>query len=393
MITKRKVMKSYDILVLGGGASGSICAIQVKSLNKNKNIAIIDNQNRIAKKLLVTGNGRCNITFENMINKAYNQSIDTFLNKFSNLDLINYFKNLGLVCFCEEGRYYPLSNSAKSVVEVVENAMNNLKIPIFLEHEILNISKIGEKFKVVTSKETFVCNTLVYALGKSDKLLENFNLKNRRSFPSLVALKTQENLRNLQNIKVSNVQVTAYLNNGESDSEYGEVLFKEHGISGVCIFNLSALFARNQVKNGFISIDLMPNHSKQSLEKLLLERKDNLSVTINHFLDGIMVRPLNYYLLNKFKLQEEMPCATLSKSDISNMANTIKNLKFEVTDFYQNNQVFSGGIGLDNLDKNLQCKKYPNLYVIGESVDVDGKCGGFNLQWAWTSGFIVGCNI
>lgn len=393
MITKRKVMKSYDILVLGGGASGSICAIQVKSLNKNKNIAIIDNQNRIAKKLLVTGNGRCNITFENMINKAYNQSIDTFLNKFSNLDLINYFKNLGLVCFCEEGRYYPLSNSAKSVVEVVENAMNNLKIPIFLEHEILNISKIGEKFKVVTSKETFVCNTLVYALGKSDKLLENFNLKNRRSFPSLVALKTQENLRNLQNIKVSNVKVTAYLNNGESDSEYGEVLFKEHGISGVCIFNLSALFARNQVKNGFISIDLMPNHSKQSLEKLLLERKDNLSVTINHFLDGIMVRPLNYYLLNKFKLQEEMPCATLSKSDISNMANTIKNLKFEVTDFYQNNQVFSGGIGLDNLDKNLQCKKYPNLYVIGESVDVDGKCGGFNLQWAWTSGFIVGCNI
>ena len=393
MITKRKVMKSYDILVLGGGASGSICAIQVKSLNKNKNIAIIDNQNRIAKKLLVTGNGRCNITFENMINKAYNQSIDTFLNKFSNLDLINYFKNLGLVCFCEEGRYYPLSNSAKSVVEVVENAMNNLKIPIFLEHEILNISKIGEKFKVVTSKETFVCNTLVYALGKSDKLLENFNLKNRRSFPSLVALKTQENLRNLQNIKVSNVKVTAYLNNGESDSEYGEVLFKEHGISGVCIFNLSALFARNQVKNGFILIDLMPNHSKQSLEKLLLERKDNLSVTINHFLDGIMVRPLNYYLLNKFKLQEEMPCATLSKSDISNMANTIKNLKFEVTDFYQNNQVFSGGIGLDNLDKNLQCKKYPNLYVIGESVDVDGKCGGFNLQWAWTSGFIVGCNI
>ena len=393
MITKRKVMKSYDILVLGGGASGSICAIQVKSLNKNKNIAIVDNQNRIAKKLLVTGNGRCNITFENMINKAYNQSIDTFLNKFSNLDLINYFKNLGLVCFCEEGRYYPLSNSAKSVVEVVENAMNNLKIPIFLEHEILNISKTGKKFKVVTSKETFVCNTLVYALGKSDKLLKNFNLKNRRSFPSLVALKTQENLQNLQNIKVSNVQVTAYLNNGESDSEYGEVLFKEHGISGVCIFNLSALFARNQVKNGFISIDLMPNHSKQSLEKLLLERKDNLSVTINHFLDGIMVRPLNYYLLNKFKLQEEMPCATLSKSDISNMANTIKNLKFEVTDFYQNNQVFSGGIGLDNLDKNLQCKKYPNLYVIGESVDVDGKCGGFNLQWAWTSGFIVGCNI
>ena len=386
-------MKSYDILVLGGGASGSICAIQVKSLNKNKNIAIIDNQNRIAKKLLVTGNGRCNITFENMINKAYNQSIDTFLNKFSNLDLINYFKNLGLVCFCEEGRYYPLSNSAKSVVEIIENAIDNLDIPLFLEHEICSISKDGEKFKVVTSMETFVCNTLVYALGKSDKLLENFNLKNRRSFPSLVALKTQENLRNLQNIKVSNVQVTAYLNNGESDSEYGEVLFKEHGISGVCIFNLSALFARNQVKNGFISIDLMPNHSKQSLEKLLLERKDNLSVTINHFLDGIMVRPLNYYLLNKFKLQEEMPCATLSKSDISNMANTIKNLKFEVTDFYQNNQVFSGGIGLDNLDKNLQCKKYPNLYVIGESVDVDGKCGGFNLQWAWTSGFIVGCNI
>ena len=217
-------MKSYDILVLGGGASGSLCAIQVKSLNKNKNIAIIDNQNRIAKKLLVTGNGRCNITFENMINKAYNQSIDTFLNKFSNIDLINYFKNLGLVCFCEEGRYYPLSNSAKSVVEVVENAMNNLKIPIFLEHEILNISKTGKKFKVVTSKETFVCNTLVYALGKSDKLLENFNLKNRRSFPSLVALKTQENIRNLQNIKVSNVKVTAYLNNGESDWASSEVM-------------------------------------------------------------------------------------------------------------------------------------------------------------------------
>ena len=393
MISKRIDMKSFDILVLGGGASGSICAIRAKSLNPNKSIAIIDNQNRIAKKLLVTGNGKCNITFEKMIDKAYNQNIDAFFNRFSNFDLLDYFKKLGLLCFCEEGRYYPLSNSAKSVVEIIENAIDNLGIPLFLEHEIFSISKKDEKFVVVTSKEIFECNTLVYALGKSDKLLENFDFDCKKCFPSLMALKTKENLKNLQNIKVSNVKVTAHLDSGESDTEQGEVLFKEHGLSGVCIFNLSTLFARNQVKNGSISIDLMPYYSKQTLKKLLAERKNTLNVTIKHFFDGIMVRPLNYYLLNKLKLQEDRPCFTLTNSEISNMAFIIKNLTFSVCDFYENNQVFSGGIELDNLDGNLQSKKYDNLYIIGESLNVDGKCGGFNLQWAWTNGFIVGSKI
>ena len=137
----------------------------------------------------------------------------------------------------------------------------------------------------------------------------------------------------------------------------------------------------------------MPNMSEESLKTLLRKRK-SLNVKISNFFDGFFVNQLGFYILNNAKIQnEDRDCSTLSEKEIENLAHSIKNISLKVKGHYENNQVHSGGIRLEDLTSNLESKKIKNLYFCGEVCDVDGKCGGYNLQWAWTSGHIVGENL
>ena len=208
--------------------------------------------------------------------------------------------------------------------------------------------------------------------------------------PSLVSLKI-DCPKFLNGIRVSNVKVSL-LADGKEKSDWGEILFRENGISGICVFNLSTLLARNNTQNGKIEIDLLPNMSDEQTYNLLLKRR-NLNVKINSFFEGLFVSQIGYEILNRMKLYEERQCKTLSENDIQKMTKLIKHLDFNVKGFLDNNQVFSGGVPLSSLEANLQSKQIPNLYFTGEACDVDGECGGYNLQWAWTSGKIVGENL
>lgn len=386
-------MKIFETIILGAGASGSICAIQAK--RRNIDIAVIDKNSKIAKKILVTGNGRCNLTNTFYENKnVYNTDITNFFSIFSYENTLKFFNSIGLEVINQNGWIYPISNSAKSVVEVIENEFCRLEIPCYLENEITEIKYENDFFCITTNKDYFKCKKLIFALGGNNiNLLNNFNVQYDTFSPSLCALKTKENLKNLQNIRIDNVKVYAKDSNGNTDYEVGEVLFKEHGLSGMCIFNLSTLFARNNKFEGEISIDLMPNLNKNELYEYLKNRASKLNIDINHFFDGLFNRQIGYYILNKLSLDETKSCKTLNDSTLKNIAFLIKNLTFHVIDNYDNNQVFSGGICLKNLSSNLEYKAIKNLYFCGEICDVDGKCGGYNLQWAWTSGYIVGSNL
>lgn len=385
-------MKYFDIVILGGGASG--CMAGIVASEKNKSIAIIDKANKIAKKILVTGNGRCNLTNTNMSSGFFNQNIDKFLDKFNQNDTLSFFEKLGLETYSdEEGRVYPLSNSAKSVVSVITNKIENSQIQTFVENEILSIKKEGNKFTIVTDKEAFECKKLVFALGGNllSQIENNFSLAIKPYSPSLVSLKIKCS-KFLANTKVSNVQVTAKNAKNQTLSERGEILFRENGISGICVFNLSTIFSRINDFNGTITIDLLPNLTKEELYQKLLQRK-NLNVKINKFFDGLFSSPIGYEILNRCNLDEEKSVATLTNDVIGKMVLLIKNLDFKVCGNLENNQVYSGGISLESLDTTLQSKKIENLHFCGEACDVDGVCGGYNLQWAWTSGFIVGESI
>lgn len=381
-------MKYSDVIIIGGGASGSFCTLFA---SKNQKITIIDNQNKIAKKILVTGNGRCNLTNKNISYENYNQNIQPYLNKFNANQTLDFFKSIGLeTYFDEQGRVYPLSNSAKSVQEVLQNQIEKRNIDVKLETEVTNITKNEDNFILETTKGIFSCKKLVVATGGNSmlKTLKNLNINYKTFSPSLVSLKTKIS-KNLANVKLSNVKVTATNTFGQSKSDFGEVLFKESGLSGICIFNLSTIYSRVKNFKGLISIDLLPNLSYEEVYNLLFQRRQ-LKININRFFDGLFVREIAYEILNRIKIDENRSSMALSSNELHYFTKQIKNLQFDVVDCYQNNQVFSGGVNLEDLTLNLESKKNKNLFFCGEICDVDGICGGYNLQWAWTSGKIVG---
>lgn len=377
-------MKDYDAIIIGCGASGTMCALSTK----NKNVAIIDCNFLPSKKILVTGNGRCNLTNLNLDSSFYNTNIDAYLNQFNVKQTLAFFEKLGLEWYAdEENRVYPITNSAKSVVDVLNKDLKN-KVEMFLDETVLNIKKENEKFVVSTNKNIFSCKKLVISTGGNTELFKNLNILSSSFTPSLVALKCSNNLKNLNGVRISNALVTAICENNKK-SEMGEVLFKEDGLSGIVIFNLSSIFSRAKNFNGKIVIDMFPSLSLSTLKQKLENRK-MLNVPLNKFFVGFLQNSVADEVLKQSKLNGNIDSKELTENEINVLATTLKNLTFNIVGAYSNNQIFSGGVDLSELTLGLESKKVKNLYFTGEVCNVDGVCGGYNLQWAWTSGHIVG---
>ncbi len=374
----------FDVIILGGGASGMMCACSING----KSVAVVDAGTRPAKKLMVTGNGRCNLTNLNVSSDAYNQNIDKYLKKFNQRQTLQFFKRLGLETYADEqGRVYPLSNSAKSVVDVLNFGAKEVKF--FSERQALDVKKDASGFVVTLGNIQLVSEKLVLATGgNSEKVLQELGVNYKKFVPSLVSLESK-GTRDLNGIRVSNVLVTATNSFGEIKSEIGEVLFRENGLSGIVVFNLSTLFSRKDSFKGKVKIDLLPDVSEKALAEMLSERR-RLAVSLDKFFVGMFAGGVANEIFKQSKLNTNLNCLKLQEKEISLLAKTIKNLEFDICGHLDNNQVFSGGVPLEVLDDRLMHKKIANLYCIGEVCDVDGVCGGFNLQWAWTSGHIVG---
>lgn len=385
-------MENFEIIILGAGASGCFCALTAGE--KGKKILLIDKLSRAGKKLMATGNGRCNLTNKVILpsEKFYNQTIDKYISRFDNVKTLEYFNNIGLETIADqEGRVYPFSNSAKSVIDVINNQLKSYEnITLSLENQVEKIEKIGEKFIVYTSNGKFSCQKLVVAMGSKsgEEIIKTLKIKHKPFVPCLIALKTQST-RSLDGIKLSNVKIEAVC--GEKRHiENGEILFKDSGVSGIVIFNASSIFARSNNFSGSINIDLMPHISHEELTKALLKRR-KINVKISNFFDGMFVPQIGYYILNNAKIQnEERDSSALSIDEIKSLVNAIKKISLSVKGHYENNQIYSGGVKLDELTDDLESKQVKNLFFCGEICDVDGICGGYNLQWAWTSGRIVG---
>ncbi len=384
-------MKNFDIIIIGAGASGCLAAL--KASCKNKRILLIDKLKTAGKKLMVTGNGRCNLTNLNIFptQDYFNQNIDNFIKRYPPISTLNFFKNMGLICYSDEqSRVYPISNSAKSVIDVLNNQLfKNNNITLSLENEFEDVEYINGKYEVKTTLGNFSCEKLVIASGgnTAEIIFQKFNLKTKPFIPSLVSLKTQST-RLVENIRISPAKIKLK-QNGQYYEETGEILFKDSGISGIVAFNISSYFARKGSFDGHIFVDLLPTYSHKQLIEILSERR-NLDISISKMFDGLFLPSVGYLILNDCKIKENRTTAQLEDNEIEKLANSIKNLPFTVKSCYSNNQVFSGGIPLNNLTENLESKQQKNLYFCGEVCDVDGKCGGYNLQWAWTSGSIVG---
>lgn len=399
---------NFDVVIVGGGASGLMCAISAKQKNRNISVAIIEKNDRVGKKLLSTGNGRCNLTHKDITAENYCGSFKTqskaVFEKYDTNKLLEIFRDLGLLTFCDnEGRYYPQCKQASAVLDVLRFACVRLNVEIFCGENIRSIRQNGKSFSIKTDENEFISEKLVIANGSkaAPKLGGNSSsadyLKNLgHSFvpfsPALCPVKVNsEVLKSLKGIRSTAKAVLLDKNGKIVKEEIGEVQFSDNSLSGICIFNIS-LYTK---KNFLISLDLLPDISAEELKSLLYNNKKIFAdLTIDNFLTGILQKRLGQAVLKKSKVTDfSRKCSTLSNSEIKNIIRTIKDMRFPVIENcgFEQAQCALGGVNGHEIDENtMQSKIVKNLYVCGEAIDFCGECGGYNLHFAFASGVTAG---
>lgn len=362
-------------IIIGGGASGLACAIRIKQSDPSHQVTILEHLDTVGKKILATGNGRCNITNKNAMHYQITKE---------------FFNSIGLIMReDDEGRMYPYSNQATSVLDILKLSCTNLGVKIICNCSVENIAHTGNIYNVYTNQGTFECENLILATGgKSQKALgsdgSGYQLAKSLGHsitplsPALVQLKSSsrhcralKGLRTKCNLKIE-------INGQTAGEEYGELLFAEYGISGIVVMNIAQLVDDNRLRNGddkvIASIDFVPDMSKEDI--------------IEHY--------------NKFGslmgILPERLCSILKKQsngDIEKEAQYVKSWRIIITGTkgYDFAQITKGGVRNTELDENYQSILNKNLYIIGELTDNQFCCGGYNLDFAFSSGVIAADNI
>lgn len=391
----------FDICVIGGGAAGMMAAITAKEAAPSLNICLVEQLDRVGKKIALTGNGRCNITNKNITADNYYGSNPLFampfFERFSVHDTCNFFHRIGTPVVFEGDKGYPRSLQAASVVDALRFRIDELKIKTFLGNAVSDITKNGDNF-IISCNEKITAKTVIIAagllsggvkLGSDGKMLEILGkkLKFSKPSPAIVQLKTDTDfVRQLKGIKVD-AEVKLLRGGREIKTDFGETLFCDYGLSGPPVLQLSG-----HAKAGDeIVLDLMPDYDFSSLCALLSGRKKVLSSRKNdEFLSGLLNKRLGQVVIKRAGLLLSGEVCTISDAEIKKICAVAKGFRCTVlgNTGFQNSQVSMGGIYTDQLDKEtLMVKAIPGLFLAGEIVDITGDCGGYNLQWAWSSGY------
>ena len=392
--------KEFDVIIIGGGASGLFLASQ---LPPSMNVAVLESNERVGKKLLATGNGKCNLTNLDMNIVHYNKPsfVESFLDRFDSHDTIATFEKMGLITKVIDKRVYPYSECASTVLDVLRKAIERNRTQVFTSHFVNAVENFNDEFIVggvikndAKPNESFSyrADSVVLATGSpatfgrdSLSLYRALGHDARAMTPSLVPIKTdKEPLKGLQGVRVKAGVRIGYR------YETGEVLFKDFGVSGIAVFNLSSEIARGRAKIGdMLTIDFMPEYSKAEVEDILTKRNNNY--TVGELLLGTFHSKVQERIIWAANCDANDP----AQSKIGALANAIKNYKFTIEGLGDVSlaQAMSGGLNVREFDDNLMSLKVKNAYAIGEALDVDGDSGGYNLQWAFSSAKAVATAI
>lgn len=422
-----------DIAITGGGASGLMTALTLAKLGVKGKIIIAERNAKIGRKLLATGNGRCNLSSVKISDRFYfgtaaEYAKDIF-RKYDCNYIRKYFEEVGLLTVSDsEGRIYPLSNSAASVADCMRNYILSYGVTELCSTEVTDIipDKRGVSLICECKSDGNECSTKLkisakYAVlscgGKaSPKLSGNGNIYGiveklgidiTPVFPSLTSVSCSEKLlHTVKGVRVKS-RVSLYADGVLADSHDGELQFTENSLSGICIFQLSRLVNEyfvcrtvNRKKTGNIKIcvDLLPEYDSESCRKLVMSRKELFGrYELEKFFDGFINKKLGIAVLKKAGITDfSRKTATLSKSETEKICRTLKGWEFipsKPSDF-ENAQITAGGVSAKEINFDDMCsKKYRNIYINGELVDIDGSCGGYNLHWAWCSGIMAAESI
>lgn len=405
-----------DIGIVGGGASGMILASKLK----NVNITLLERNSKLGKKLLLTGNGKCNFTntdFKDILNIYNSDFAISVYKKYDNSSFIKYFNELGIVAKCENHRgidyVYPNSNKSTSVVYNLLDKIASNDVNIIYNSFVTSVIKEGSKFKVKTNDDKVYCfDKVVLACGGNSyqntgsdgnayNIAKSFGHKIIEPNPALCPLKyNNEDLK-----KIKGVRIEAKLYSSQNNfNEVGEIQFTDFGISGVPIFNLSRLISKevNNCKAVEVFLDFytMDNsnqdlHFKSLLEYLHDRKKNLIYKRIKDFLCGFLPDEISEVVLNRSNLKSKS-VDELTDGELNNIAENIINFKVVIVGSasFDNAQITVGGIDTNYVNQEtLESKLVKDLYFTGEILDIDGRCGGYNLQLAYSTASIVADSI
>lgn len=393
-----------DIVIIGGGASGLVAAITA-SKNKNNKVTLIEKNQTLGKKILATGNGKCNYynSDQNLshYNSTNNELVKEIITKENLKEVENFFSSLGIIPKIKNSYYYPFSNQATTIKNaLVREVEKNTKV--LLETTVEKIDKVQNKFKIKTNNGIIECDKVIIATGSKASpktgstgegynFLKDFNHTIIDVNPALVQLKTKGNfLKDWTGIR-TDVKVSLYINNKNIKSDQGEIQLTNYGVSGICIFNLSRFvpIALNNNDKVEVKINFLPFTSTP--EELLKDLSNNNS--INDILEGILNNKLVAVILNKSSINKNKKYNELSIKEKETLIENLTNFTLEVigTNSYEECQVCSGGVPLTEINtKTMESKIVNNLHIVGELLDVDGDCGGYNLTFAWVTALLAG---
>ena len=390
--------------IIGGGASGMAAALEA-SKNPNAQVVLFERQARLGKKLLATGNGRCNLSNINAGKTGYHgQDPDFVSNALEQMPpevTLGWFADMGLLTVTEStGRVYPYSDQANSVVDILRFALEKPNIRLCLGAEVGKISRADRGFSVSTDAETVFCDKVIIACGglagtklggtmAGYKLLSKFGHKSTKLRPALVQLKTAwPGVTSLKGVRANcHVQI---LRDGKLHSEStGELQFTDYGLSGPVIFETS----RDACFGGGIwtaKLDFLPQWDEKRLLSALSSRPGNLGS--EDLLTGILHNRLGR-VLTKAAGIGQCPIEELSADELTGVCAAVKAFEISLTEpmGMDSAQVTAGGVITADFDPaTMESRLVPGLYACGEVLDIDGDCGGYNLQWAWSSGCLAG---
>ena len=392
--------------IIGGGASGMAAALAAAE-NKDVQVILMERQARVGRKLQATGNGRCNLTNLHASEGGYHGDEASFsefaIGKFDPEETRSWFRSMGLYTVAEDsGRVYPYSDQANSVVDVLRFALEKENIQVKLGFEVEKVKKTASGFRLESKEETIECDKLIVACGglagtklggsmSGYKLLRSLGHKCTKLRPTLVQLKSSwGGVSGLKGVR-ANCHGAIY-HNGQLHSEStGELQFTEYGLSGPVIFEISRDVCQGSGE-WVCRLDFLPDLDEEILKQELLRRRTTHLPT-SELLTGILHNRLGRVITQSVGISGYVPVAQLEEPEIERVCRAVKSFDVALTEpmGMDSAQVTAGGILTKEFDETtMESRLVPGLYACGEVLDIDGDCGGYNLQWAWSSGRLAG---
>lgn len=403
------------VIVVGGGASGLTAAITLAK--RGLEVIILERNESLAKKILMTGNGRCNYWNENQEILHYHSSNKEFLHeiitKKNREKVLKFFEHLGVIPKVKNGYYYPYSNQAVSIKAALLNEIESLNIKVINNVFVETIKKKENQFVVKTNKESYMSDVVILATGSkaapktgSDgngyTLAKHFGHTIIPVLPALTQVYGESSYYKDWNGIRTDVKISLYENGKLIKEEVGEIHLTDYGISGICTFDLSGYVSKglSQNKEEMITINFLPDLNIKDTNEFVewLDKRNHLlkNRTIAQLFDGFIHYKLVYLFLKLSHISADSYWNDLSDEKKNELVSYFLEYKLKAvkTSDFDKCQVCSGGVSLEEIDTStMESKKIKNLYFTGEILDVDGDCGGYNLSFAWISGILAGSAV